>query len=61
MGVTWAAIGGGASALGIMAVLVKISFQLGSLVTEFRSYVKLNDIIVHKLDGRVERLEHRRR
>jgi hypothetical protein len=57
----WAAIGATAAALGIIGVLARISYQLGSLVTEFRAYVKLNDIVVSKIDTRVAALERRRR
>jgi hypothetical protein len=57
----WAAIGGTAAALGIIGTLGRISYQLGSLVTEFRAYVKLNDILVAKIDARVHTLEQRKR
>jgi hypothetical protein len=57
----WQAAGGLAGILGIIGVLARISYQLGSLVTEFRAYVKLNDLVVSKIDDRVKALEHRRR
>jgi hypothetical protein len=50
-----------ASAIGVEGVLVRISYQLGTLVNEFRSYVKNNDMLVSKIDTRVTTLEARRR
>lgn len=57
----WAAVVGGGGAAGIIGVLMRISWQMSAFVTEFRAYVKLNDLVVGKLDGRVEKLERRRR
>jgi hypothetical protein len=57
-GQSWAQlIGAIVGVLGILGVLARISYQLGALVNEFRAYVKLNDLLVGKLDTRVERLE----
>ena len=53
----WQTIGGILGILGVISVLARISYQLGSLVQEFRAYVKLNDRIVSDLAKRVERLE----
>lgn len=53
----WQTIGGIVGVLGVIAVLARISYQLGSLVTEFRSYVKLNDLIVSEVKERVRALE----
>lgn len=53
----WQTVGGVIGILGVIAVLARISYQLGSLVQEFRAYVKLNDRIVSDLAKRVERLE----
>ena len=53
----WQTVGGIVGVLGILAVLARISFQLGALVSQFRDYVRVNDKIVDKLDGRVTRLE----
>lgn len=57
----WEAIGGITGILGIIAVLARISYQLGSLVQEFRAYVKLNDMVVSEVKTRLDRLESRRR
>lgn len=57
----WAALVGGGGALGIIGVLIRISYQMGAFVAEFRAYVKLNDLVVGKLDTRVGKLEQRRR
>jgi hypothetical protein len=58
----WTAVGAIAGVLGIIGVLARISYQLGSLVTEFRAYVKLNDLVVGKIDDRLKAIEqHRRR
>jgi hypothetical protein len=56
----WGAVGGILGILGIIGVLARISFQLGSLVTEFRAYVKLNDLVVSKIEDRVGLIEQRR-
>lgn len=57
----WEAIGGIVGILGIIAVLARISYQIGALVTEFRAYVKLNDLVVSEVKTRLDRLESRRR
>jgi hypothetical protein len=57
----WQTIGGIIGILGVIGVLARISYQLGSLVTEFRGYVKLNDLVVGKLDSRVQEIEHKQR
>lgn len=57
----WQAVGGIVGILGVIAVLARISYQLGSLVTEFRAYVKLNDLVVGKIDDRLKAVEQRRR
>jgi hypothetical protein len=57
----WQTAGGILGVLGIIGVLARISYQLGSLVTEFRAYVKLNDLVVSEVKERVSRLEARRR
>jgi hypothetical protein len=57
----WQTVGGVIGILGVIGVLARISYQLGSLVTEFRAYVRLNDIIVGEIKERVRLLEARRR
>jgi hypothetical protein len=57
----WQTVGGVVGILGVIGVLARISYQLGSLVTEFRAYVRLNDIIVGEIKERVRLLEVRRR
>jgi hypothetical protein len=57
----WQTIGGITGILGVIGVLARISYQLGSLVTEFRAYVKLNDLVVGKIDDRLKAIEQRRR
>jgi hypothetical protein len=57
----WEIVVGGGGIISMIGVGLRISYQLGKLVTEFRAYVKLNDIIVGKLDRRVETLEQFRR
>ena len=57
----WAVIVGPVGLLGVIIALLRISYQVGSFVTELRAYVKLNDLVVGKLDTRVTKLESRRR
>jgi hypothetical protein len=57
----WAAVVGGGGALGIIGVLLRISYHMGVFVAEFRSYVNANDAVVDRLDKRVVSLETRRR
>jgi hypothetical protein len=61
MGDVWAAIGASVAALSVIGVLVRISYQLGGLVTEFRQYRMSNDLVVSKLDERLAFQERRRR
>jgi len=61
MSSVWAGVGATCAAVGIIGVLARISFQLGSLVTEFRLYVKVNDKVVSDIARKVELLERRRR
>jgi hypothetical protein len=53
----WQTIGGVIGILGVISVLARISYQLGALVTEFRAYVKLNDLVVGEVKDRVRALE----
>ena len=57
----WAGVAAVVGVLGIIGVLTRISFQLGRLVQEFRAYVKLNDLIVSKIEDRLKEIEQRRR
>lgn len=50
----WATVGGSGGVLGIVVVLLRISYQLGSLVTEFREYRRSNDKVVEGLQRKVE-------
>ncbi len=42
-------------------MLLRISYQVGGFVVEFRAYVKLNDLVVGKIDDRLTKVEQRRR
>jgi hypothetical protein len=57
----WAAIAGGGGALGVIGVLLRISYHMGVFVAEFRSYVRSNDELVDRLEKRVGALETKRR
>ena len=57
----WVTVVGAGGAAGIIGVLLRISYQVGSFVTEFRAYVKLNDLVVGKIDDRLTKVEQRRR
>lgn len=57
----WQTVGGIIGILGVIGVLARISYQLGSLVQEFRAYVKLNDLVVSEVKTRLDRLEAARR
>ena len=59
--VDWAALVGGGGALGIIGVLIRISYQMGGFVTEFRTYVRVTDALIDKHDQRIIALERRRR
>ncbi|HWM96705.1 MAG TPA: hypothetical protein VNO54_06575 [Streptosporangiaceae bacterium] len=57
----WLLIVGGGGVAGIGGVLLRISYQMGAFVTEFRAYVRLNDLVVDKIDKRLSAVERRRR
>jgi hypothetical protein len=46
---------------GMLGILLRMTFQLGALVAEFRAYVKSNDADIVSLGQRVTRVESRRR
>jgi hypothetical protein len=46
---------------GMLGVLLRMTFQLGALVAEFRAYVKSNDAVVVSLGQRMSQVESRRR
>jgi hypothetical protein len=57
----WQTLGGIAAGLGILGVLARISFQLGSLVAELKAYRRTNDRAVSELVRKVERLDRHAR
>jgi hypothetical protein len=58
----WAALStGSGAALGILAIMARISFQLGSLVGELKEYRKSTDLALVEVGRRLGLLEARRR